>query len=128
MSIENNSTLEDQLGQSMMIQGILSTMPQIVEFYPQIEGLIQMGEGKLDEFMDEDKMVVISKRNGKTFAIILDKKIKFNIDNNFDIEADNGTNPVVKTFEKDEWKAKLFNNPNYIKIENMHIIFIIEKL
>lgn len=110
MSEETKNPLEDKIGQALMINGIIAAMPQIVEFYPQIESLITKGENKLEEFMDEEKMVVLSKKNGRIFAIILDKKVQFTIDNNFDIEANNGTNPVIKTFEKNEWKDKLQNN------------------
>lgn len=111
-SVENNASnleeLQDRITQSAILNTVLAAAPQLVEFYPKIISGIDMLSDGIDNFLGEDKMIVITRKKGITRAIILNTKVDFSLTNEMKIEAKE--NAVVNNYEKNEWKQKLLES------------------
>lgn len=105
---DNMESLQDRITQSAILNTVLTAAPQIVEFYPKILSGIEMLSDGIDNFLGEDKMIVITRKNGKTRAIVLNTKVEFSLTNSMKIEAKE--NAVINNYEKNEWKEKLLNS------------------
>lgn len=104
-------SFQDQLQQSVMIQGILTAMPQLINFYPQLIGLVDMLDKTIEEKLgDNEKMIVLVRRNGVTRMIELNTNIPFTLSNDMKIDAKGEVSPLLNNYEKDEYKAKLLNH------------------
>lgn len=99
--------LDDQLGQTLMMQAVLAAAPQIVGMYPKIIGLVDMLDNAIDDYLEDGKMIVLTKKNGVTLAIVLDTKKQFTLTNEVMLEGKE--NPVINKYEKSEWKVKVLN-------------------
>lgn len=120
--MEDNSNnleeLQDRITQSAILNTVLAAAPQLVEFYPKIlSGLEMLSEG-IDTFLGEDKMIVITRKNGKTRAIVLNTKIAFSLTNEMKIEAKE--NAVTSNYEKEEWKKKLLESSVLQTLKEKH--------
>jgi len=100
--------LDDSLTQSLMINGVLTAMPQLIQLYPQLIGLVDMIEKGIDDYMESGKMVVLTKKNGVTLLITLDTSKPFTLNNEIMLEGNE--NPVLTKFEKTELKNKLLSS------------------
>jgi len=100
--------LDDSLTQSLMINGVLTAMPQLIQLYPQLIGLVDMIEKGIDNYMESGKMVVLTKKNGVTLLITLDTSKPFTLNNEIMLEGNE--NPVLTKFEKTELKNKLLSS------------------
>lgn len=110
--------LQDRITQSAILNTVLAAAPQLVEFYPKIVSGIDMLSDGIDNFLGDDKMVVITRKNGKTRAIILNTKVEFTLTNEMKIEAKE--NAVKENYEKNEWKQKLLESSIFQTLKEKH--------
>lgn len=115
---DNIESLQDRITQNLFINGILTAAPQIVEFLPQIKTGIETVSNKIDKFLGEDKMVVLTRKNGRTKAIVLNTKVAFRLSNEMKIEANE--NAVISNYDKEEWKAKLMESEIFQMLQEKH--------
>lgn len=107
--MEENNSFESQLQQSLMINGALAAMPQLINLYPQIQGLPDMIQKGIEDYLgDNEKMIVLTRKNGVTRAIVLDAKVPFTLTNEMKLEAQ--TTPVKANYELQEYKQKLLDS------------------
>lgn len=110
--------LQDRITQNAILNTVLTAAPQLVEMYPKIISGIEMLSDGIDNFLGDDKMVVITRKNGKTRAVILNTKVEFNLSNQMKIEAKE--NAVLNNYEKNEWKEKLLESGVMQTIKEKH--------
>lgn len=108
MEEAKKNPLEDQLTMSLIIQGALAAMPDLPKMYPKIVGGIDMLEKGIDSFLEDGKMVVVTKKNGVTMAIVLNTNVPFSLTNEMKMEAEK--DPVIGKYEKSEYKEKLLSS------------------
>lgn len=120
MENEKEKSLEDKIQESFMINSALAFMPSLPEMYPKIVSGIDMLDGGIDSFLgDNEKMVVVTRRNGVTRAIILNTQMNFTLTNSMKLDAPNG-NPVINNYEKNEWKKKLLDSMPMQTLKERH--------
>ncbi|MCC6721755.1 MAG: hypothetical protein IT243_06090 [Bacteroidia bacterium] len=101
--------LEDKIQQSLMANGLLTAFPQLIDLYPKIISLIEIFDTEIDKYLDEqNKIIVIAKKNGKTRAIILDGTKEFTLTNEMKINATHS--PVISNYNKNDIKEKILNS------------------
>lgn len=110
--------LQDRITQSAILNTVLAAAPQLVEFYPKIISGIEMLSDGIDNFLGDDKMVVITRKNGKTRAIVLNTRVEFTLTNEMKVEAKE--NAVTSNYEKNEWKQKLLESSVFQTLREKH--------
>lgn len=104
-------TLEQQAQQQMFIQTLLLAMPDLPKFFPQIQGALDMIDKSIEGYLgDDEKMIVVVRKNGISRAIVLNPKINFSITNKMELEAEGKVSPVIANYEKNEYKSKLLES------------------
>ncbi len=104
-----NSELDGRSQMVFMLSAALMAKPELAKMYPQISNGIDMLSNGIDTYLgDNEKMIVLVRKNGVTRAIELNPKIAFTISNEMKLEATE--NPVVNNYEKEEWKQKLLDS------------------
>lgn len=109
--MEEEKKLDDQVGLMFMIQAVLQSKPELIKMYPQLMGLVDMIESKSQEFLgNNEKMIVLTRVNGVTRAIILNTTIDFTFTNKMKLEAQGNQSPVLNNYELSEYKQKLLSS------------------
>lgn len=105
------SSLENEIGQMMLVQTVLTAVPDLVKMFPKIDSLIEMLDKGIDDYLSSGKMLVVTKRNNMTLALVLDTNKEFTLSNKMVLDGDQGS--VLNQYEKAEWKNKLVNSVIY---------------
>lgn len=107
--MEQEKSLADQAQNQLFFQTLLMSMPDLPKFYPQIEGIVNTIDKYSEDYLgDDEKMIVIVRKNGVTRAVVLNPKIDFTISNKMSIEGKGSISPLIANYEKEEYKQKLF--------------------
>lgn len=114
-----NNTLQDSIKQTFAIEGLLMAIPSLPSFYPQLISLLEMLEKQIDEHLgNNEKMLVLTKKNGITFLLTLDTSKNFTIDNKIVFNGDESA--VISTYEKNEWKEKLLSSSALLTLKDRY--------
>lgn len=102
---------EDELGQTILMQTLLLAMPDLPKMYPKIKGLIEMIDKGITDYLGDDKMLALVKKNGFILLLVIDTKKQFTLTNKIVLEAPHGVeDPVINKFEKSEMINKVLNS------------------
>jgi hypothetical protein len=105
-------TLEEKTQSMFAIQSALMLYPDLVKLYPQLIGIVDFLDKQIDGYLgDDDKMVVIARKKGRTAALVFNPKIKFSLTNELEIITNSDVNPLMEQYGKDKYKAKLLDLP-----------------
>lgn len=109
--MSEEKSLNDQVQQMVFIQGLLMAMPDLPKYYPQAIGFIDMIDKQVEDYLGNDeKIVVVMRKNGVTRALVLNAKIDFTISSKMIIEGEGPISPVIANYEKNEYKNKLLES------------------
>lgn len=103
---------DDEIKQVLAVEGLLTAMPHLLKFYPQLLELIGKADKGIDDILgdnENEKMIVLTKKEGITLLIVLDRNKQFTLNNKVELDGSEG-NPILSKYEKNEWKNKILNS------------------
>lgn len=109
---DKEPTLEEKAQTLFTIQSLLLLYPDLPKMYPQLVNIIDFLKKQIETFLgDDEKMIVIARKNGKTAALVFNPKIKFSLTTDLQIITDSTINPLLSQYGMDKYQAKLMDLP-----------------